>query len=102
MSDEVAKWIVGLVAAGGIGALTMFIKSLVDRINNSVSRTEFYRVIQEIKDSQESMRKELRENQISLFNKIDIQQSTLSGVVAKLDLLTSMRPFDQTFPGRQK
>lgn len=102
MNDEVIKWIVGLVAAGGIGALTMFFRNLVAKIDNSVSREEFLRVIQQLKQEHIEDRKELRENQISIFSKLEAQNQTLTMVATKLDFIASMRPFDQTYPGRGK
>lgn len=102
MSDEVAKWIVGLVAAGGIGGLVMYLKSLVAKIDSSVSREEFLRVIQQLKLDHEQDRRELRENQISIFSKLEAQNQTLTMVATKLDFIASMRPFDQTYPGRSK
>lgn len=100
MDQSTAAWLVGLFV---LGALSLFFKGMHSKIENSASKAELKAAIEALKMDHEADRKELRENQIAIFNKLEVSNLMLAQVVAKVELLTQMKPFDQTYPGhRQK
>lgn len=102
MDQTTVNWIVGIAATGAIGLFGMFVKGVLTKVENSVSRTEFLAALEALRSEHQNDRKELRDNQVSIFNKLEVQNHILTKVETKMDMLTSMRPFDKTYPGGSK
>jgi len=98
MDQSTAVWLVGLFA---VGALALFFKSMHSKIENAASKAELKAAIEMLKKEHETDRKELRDNQISIFTKLELQNQLLTQVATKLEMLTQMKPFDQTWKGHR-
>jgi hypothetical protein len=85
MDAETAKWILG----AAIAIIGFFLKSLHTKVDNAVSKMELSLVISELKKDHEQDRKELRENQINIFQQLQIQQQLLTQVATKVEMLVS-------------
>jgi len=83
MDAETAKWILGIA----IAVIGFFLKSLHTKVDNAVSKMELAAVINELKKDHEQDRKELRENQINIFQQLQIQQQLLTQVATKVEML---------------
>jgi len=101
MDQNTVNWIVGILATGVISMLGLFLRGLHTKIENSVSRDEFMKIISDLKKEHETDRKELRDNQISIFTKLEVNNQLLTQVATKVEMLTQMRPFDQTWSGKK-
>lgn len=97
MNDQVAIWVAGIVGTGAVSMLGFFLRGLYRKVENAVSKEEFNSAMQSMRDTHEKDRKELRESQIRIDEKLSQQSTLLVQVATKLELLTSMRPFDQTW-----
>jgi len=102
MDQQTVNWIVGILATGVITMVGVFLRGLHTKIENAVSRDEFMKIIEALKREHESDRKELRDNQISIFTKLEVNNQLLTQVATKVEMLTQMRPFDQTWTGMKK
>lgn len=102
MPNEVAFWIAGIVGTGGVGMLGIFLKGLHHKIENSVSKEEFNAAMESMRKDHETERREIRENQIRIDEQLKQHHGLLVETATKLTLLTSMRPFDQTWGNRKK
>lgn len=98
MSQETVNWIVGLVALGFIGMTCIFLKSLHSKIEGSVSTETFNATIAALRSEYGNDRKEIRENQIKIFERLEAQQQILTKLLTTLEIMKELRPFDQTWP----
>src|SRR4030095_1106087 len=98
MTLELALWILGIAMA----IIGFFLKSLHRKIDGAVSRDEFNAAMKSMRDDHERDRRELRDSMIKFESQMQNQNDLLIRVATKLELLTSMKPFNQTFPGNSK
>lgn len=86
MDLETAKWIILIL----IGAIGVFLKSLHTKVENSIARSEFNSAMESMRKEHNTDRQELRDNQIKLFEKLDIQQQLLTQVATKVSMLAEL------------
>lgn len=83
MDAETAKWILGIA----IAIIGFFLRSLHTKVDNAVSKMELATMIESLKKDHENDRKELRENQINIFQQLQLQQQLLTQVATKMEML---------------
>lgn len=83
MDAETAKWVLGIA----IAVIGFFLKSLHTKVDNAVSKMEMQSVIAELKKDHEQDRREFRDNQISMFQKLELQQQLLTQVATRVEML---------------
>jgi type I site-specific restriction endonuclease len=86
---ETAKWLIMCL----LGAIGFFLRSLHSKVESSVARDEFNKALDAIRQEHSSDRSELRENQIKLFEKLDIQQQLLTQVATKIAVMAELGKF---------
>lgn len=86
---EAAKYIV----TGLLMVLAVFLRTLHRKVEDSVSRPEFNEALKTMRSEHEADRRELRENQIKLFERLDLQQQLLTQVATKLAVIVEMGGF---------
>lgn len=96
MNLELAQWLLGLAML----VLGVFLKSLHRKIDNSVSREEFNAAMKSMREDHERDRRELRDSMIKFETQMQSQNDLLIRLTTKMEILTNMRPFDKTFPGK--
>lgn len=89
MDLETAKWVIMIM----IGVVGFFLKSLHDKVQQSVAREEFNSAMETLRKEHNADRQELRDNQIKLFEKLDIQQQLLTQVATKIAVMVEMGKF---------
>lgn len=102
MNTDIALYLLGLaMSALGICMVIIgfFLRVLHRKIDTSVSQDEFNEAMKSMREDHERDRRELRESILMFQSKIESQNTLLVTVATKLELLTSMRPFNQTYPG---
>lgn len=78
-----------LLATGAAATTAFFLKHLYGKVDKSISKAEFEKSLSDLKVDHDNERKELRENQISIFRKLESQSSVLADLNAKVGLLVS-------------
>lgn len=86
MDLETAKWLI-LTLLGVVG---FFLQGLHKKVEKSVAREEFNAAMDTLRKEHNADRQELRENQIKLFEKLDLQQQLLTQVATKISVMAEL------------
>jgi len=89
MDLETAKWVIIAM----LGIIGYFGKTLHTKVEKAVEREEFNTAMKALRDEHNTDRQELRDNQIKLFEKLDIQQQLLTQVATKIAVMLEMGKF---------
>ena len=75
-------------------AVGFFLKNLHGKIERAVTREEFNQALASMRLEHQDDRRELRENQLKLFEKLDFQQQLLTQVATKVSIMAESRRHD--------
>lgn len=82
---SLTEWVFGGIAT----ATTFFLRHLHGKIDRAASKDDLAKAIADVKSEHTLDRQELRETQISIFNKLETQSTILADLNAKVGLLVS-------------